>query len=291
VLVDGDDRDEARRWSKSRRARPGASSRSSAATARTTRSTRSIMRPVGRSRSRGDAQLLTMPPLVGALRRALRHHLRLLRRCGNSTGHPRAGKKAIEKCLATRLGAVTWQDRTLIDPVGMEIDLGGIGKEYAVVGTAGHLAAQTTKSFLVNFRARSLAGGLRRGNRTWASALTIQRAPARRPSTGWTSPAPAWRRAATPGCVQWRGKRLGHILNPKTGGPSPARRARDGLVAPTCLEGGRSRPWPISGREPGLFWSSKTSSLDSVSRAAGPGPFFRIPKAGQPPRTVPEGPR
>jgi len=150
------------------------------------------------------------------------------------------GRKAIEKCLArVGWGRVTWQNRTLKMPAGMEIDLGGIGKEYAVDRAAGLLAARTTKSVLVNFGGDLFAGGLRRGNRTWGVGVD---------DPGRTGQAALYRldvaRAglATSGdarrYVRWRGKRLGHILNPRTGWPVADAPRSVTVVAPTCLEAG-----------------------------------------------------
>jgi thiamine biosynthesis lipoprotein len=43
---------------------------------------------------------------------------------------------------------VTWANPTLTLPAGMEIDLGGIGKEYAVDRAAARLADRTQQAFL-----------------------------------------------------------------------------------------------------------------------------------------------
>jgi FAD:protein FMN transferase len=165
----------------------------------------------------------------------------VLRRIWKFDGGNRVpGPKAIEACLErVGWGRVTWRERTLSMPAGMEIDLGGIGKEYAVDRVAGLLAAQTTKSFLVNFGGDLFAGGLRRGQRTWGVGID---------DPGRTGKAALYRldvaRAglATSGdarrFVRWRGQRLGHILNPKTGWPVAGAPHSVTVVAPTCLEAG-----------------------------------------------------
>jgi thiamine biosynthesis lipoprotein len=155
-------------------------------------------------------------------------------------GHRVPGPKAIAACLAyVGWDRVTWRDRTLVMPAGMEIDLGGIGKEYAVDRVAGLLAAQTTKSVLVNFGGDLFAGPLRRGQRTWGVGID---------DPGRTGKAALYRldiaRAglATSGdarrYVEWKGQRLGHILNPKTGWPIANAPHSVTVVAPTCLEAG-----------------------------------------------------
>jgi thiamine biosynthesis lipoprotein len=150
------------------------------------------------------------------------------------------GRKAIEECLqSVGWGRVTWRDRTLSMPAGMEIDLGGIGKEYAVDRAAGLIASRTAKSFLVNFGGDLFAGGPRRGNRAWGVGID---------DPGRTGKAALYRLdvarggLATSGdarrYVRWRGKRLGHILNPRTGWPVAGAPRSVTVAAPTCLEAG-----------------------------------------------------
>lgn len=164
-----------------------------------------------------------------------------LRRVWKLDGGSRVpSQKAIDECRE-RVGwqRVTWRDRTLSMPAGMEIDLGGIGKEYAVDRAAGLLAARTASSFLVNFGGDVFAGGPRRGNRTWGVGID---------DPGRTGEAALYRldiaRAglATSGdarrFVTWRGERLGHILNPRTGWPVAGAPRSVTVAARTCLEAG-----------------------------------------------------
>ncbi len=165
----------------------------------------------------------------------------VLRRAWTFDGGTRVpSRKAIEECLA-RVGwhRATWTDRTLTMPAGMEIDLGGIGKEYAVDRAAALIAVQTETSCLVNFGGDLHAGGLRRGARTWTVGID---------DPGRTGQAALYRLdishagLATSGdarrFVTWRGRRLGHILNPKTGWPVEDAPRSVTVVAPTCLEAG-----------------------------------------------------
>src|SRR5712671_4487079 len=66
---------------------------------------------------------------------------------------------------------VTWEDSTLVMPEGMEIDLGGIGKEYAVDRVAGLIAGAVRDPFLVNFGGDLWASGSRRGSRAWIAGI------------------------------------------------------------------------------------------------------------------------
>jgi thiamine biosynthesis lipoprotein len=134
---------------------------------------------------------------------------------------------------------VTWRDGALSMPPGMEIDLGGVGKEYAVDRAAVLIAAETTSSFLVNFGGDLFAGGWRRENRPWAVGVDD---PER------TGDAALYRieisrgGLATSGdarrFVRWQGKRLGHILNPKTGWPVEDAPRAVTVLGRSCLEAG-----------------------------------------------------
>ena len=124
-------------------------------------------------------------------------------------------------------------------PAAMEIDLGGIGKEYAVDRAAALLAARTKSSCVVNFGGDIYVGGVRRDGRTWSIGID---------DPGRTGKAALYRLdiagggLATSGdarrFVRWKGKRLGHILNPTTGWPVLGAPSSVTVVASTCLEAG-----------------------------------------------------
>ena len=134
---------------------------------------------------------------------------------------------------------VTWEKPALTMPPGMEIDLGGVGKEYAVDRAAALVAARTDRPFLVNFGGDLYASGPRRDGRPWGVGVDD---PAR------TGEAALYRvdlsrgGLATSGdarrFVLWKGKRLGHILNPKTGWPVEDAPRAVTVLAGTCLEAG-----------------------------------------------------
>jgi thiamine biosynthesis lipoprotein len=134
---------------------------------------------------------------------------------------------------------VEWKKPVLTMPAGMEIDLGGIAKEYAVDRTAGLLQARTGRPFLVNFGGDLYAPGPRRGGRPWGVGVDD---PSR------TGEAVLYRIDLTRGglatsgdarrYVIHRGRRLGHILNPKTGWPVEGAPRSVTVLAPTCLEAG-----------------------------------------------------
>jgi thiamine biosynthesis lipoprotein len=165
----------------------------------------------------------------------------VLRRIWKFDGGSRVpARKAVGRCLE-RVGwsKVSWRERTLSMPAGMEIDLGGIGKEYAVDRAAALVAARTGGAFLVNFGGDIYATGPRRGNRTWGVGID---------DPAHTGEAPLYRLdvarigLATSGdarrYVTWRGRRLGHILDPTTGWPVEGAPASVTVAAKTCLEAG-----------------------------------------------------
>ena len=134
---------------------------------------------------------------------------------------------------------VKWENQTLSLPAGMEIDLGGFGKEYAVDRTAVLIASQTQNAFLVNFGGDLFASGLRRWNRTWAVGIDDPQQPGNAALYRLDISRAA---LATSGdarrYVIWKGKRLGHILNPKTGWPVKNAPRSVTVLGPTCIEAG-----------------------------------------------------
>jgi len=134
---------------------------------------------------------------------------------------------------------VTWRDRVLTMPAGMEIDLGGIGKEYAVDRAAARVGAVSRAAFLINLGGDLFASGPRRSGQPWGIGVDD---PAR------TGQAPLGRielsqgGVATSGdarrFVMWNGRRLGHILDPFTGWPVEGAPRSVTVLAATCIEAG-----------------------------------------------------
>jgi len=134
---------------------------------------------------------------------------------------------------------VTWTRPWFTLPAGMEIDLGGIGKEYAVDLAARRLAARSARAFLVNFGGDLFASGPRCGDRPWIAGLDD---PAR-PGLAITHRIELARGGvATSGdarrYVMHEGRRLGHILDPRTGWPVEGAPRSVTVFAATCLEAG-----------------------------------------------------
>ena len=134
---------------------------------------------------------------------------------------------------------VTWNAPVVTLPAGMEIDLGGVGKEYAVDRAAGLVAEATRAPFLVNFGGDLYASGARRGGRTWSVGIddpertgqgALYRIDFARGGLATSGDARRY--------VMWEGRRLGHILDPRTGWPV-CRRAALGDGAGVHLRRGR----------------------------------------------------
>ena len=120
-------------------------------------------------------------------------------------------------------------------PVGMEIDLGGIGKEYAVDRAAGLVGARTDRPFLVNFGG-DLVASAPRARGAWAVGVE-------RSGGGCARPLALERGAvATSGDARRHllagGVRYGHVLDPRTGWPVVDAPRSVTVVAGTCASAG-----------------------------------------------------
>ncbi len=134
---------------------------------------------------------------------------------------------------------VTWERSTLTMPAGMEIDLGGLGKEYAVDRAAALIAESISSAFVVNFGGDLFASASRRGGRTWGVGVDD---PERTGEDANNRVDLARGGLATSGdarrFLMYKGRRLGHILNPRTGWPVEDAPRAVTVLGNTCLEAG-----------------------------------------------------
>jgi thiamine biosynthesis lipoprotein len=165
----------------------------------------------------------------------------VLRRIWKFDGSDRVPAEAAVRDVLQHVGwhRVTWEISMLTMPAGMEIDLGGVGKEYAVDRAAALIAAEIPDSFLVNFGGDLYASGWRRGQRPWRVGVDDPE----RPGEGalYRIDVPRGGLATTGDArrfVMFKGKRLGHILNPKTGWPVENAPRSVTVLARTCVEAG-----------------------------------------------------
>lgn len=143
------------------------------------------------------------------------------------------------EALLPRVGwsKVTWRRPVLQLRPGMEIDLGGIGKEYAVDRTLALLSRAAGKPVLVNFGGDLAASRVRADGSRWRigidSGVEGAAAPLVHLGQGAIATSGDHHRHITIG-----GRRYGHIIDPRTGWP-PADAPRSVTVAAdTCSEAG-----------------------------------------------------
>jgi thiamine biosynthesis lipoprotein len=134
-----------------------------------------------------------------------------------------------------RLG---WHAPKLLLPAGMEIDLGGIGKEYAVDRVADFAARESHDPVLVNFGGDLRCAGAPPASGAWQvgiESLVKPGQPAKRIElkSGALATSGDARRA-----IVLDGKRYGHILDARTGWPVPGAPRSVTVVAPTCSQAG-----------------------------------------------------
>lgn len=133
---------------------------------------------------------------------------------------------------------VDWTRPFLTLKYGMEIDLGGIGKEYAV-DRAMSLATQLGQTpILINFGGDLRVSGLRKDGTEWRVAIEHVDHPGKHSALL----ALARGAIATSGdahrFVLHEGRRLGHVLNPKTGWPIEGAPRSVTVLADSCSEAG-----------------------------------------------------
>ena len=119
---------------------------------------------------------------------------------------------------------VNWRRPRLTLPTGMQIDFGGIGKEYAVDRALSLIRERSERPVLVNFGGDLHASAPPGEEEAWQVGIETARCRDERyrdrGEHGSRSAAARWPRAATPARHVTRdGVRYGHVLNPFTGWP------------------------------------------------------------------------
>jgi FAD:protein FMN transferase len=164
-----------------------------------------------------------------------------LRRVWNFDGSGRIPTPAAVRTALRDVGwpRVRWDGATFTMPPAMEIDFGGIGKEYAVDRAAALLMERSEAPLLVNFGGDLFASRPRRGDLPWIVGVddpertgvsALYRVDLRAGGLATTGDARRFLRRD--------GKRLGHILDPRTGWPVENPPASVTVLARSCLEAG-----------------------------------------------------
>jgi thiamine biosynthesis lipoprotein len=133
----------------------------------------------------------------------------------------------------------TAPDRVCLPTPGISIDLGGVGKEYAVDQTIGLLASLGVRSALVDYGADIRVLGLPADGRpAWKIGLEDPR----NPGNAWTHFLIRDGAVATSGNYLRRfeagGHRYGHIVDPRTGRPTDNGVIAASVWAPSCTQAG-----------------------------------------------------
>lgn len=164
----------------------------------------------------------------------------VLRRAWRFDGSDRVPTdEEVEACLPfVGWNKAKWHPPHLTLPDGMEIDLGGIGKEYAVDRVLAMLRAETDAPLLVNFGGDLHASGPRRGGFPWRVGVECLAATARaEKEIELTRGA-----LATSGDAQRfllkNGVRYSHVLDPRSGRPVMGAPRSVTVLADSCTQAG-----------------------------------------------------
>jgi len=134
---------------------------------------------------------------------------------------------------------VSWQRPDIRLRPGMQIDLGGIGKEYAADRAAAMLSEDASCGCLVNFGGDIAVVGETRSGRGWQVGIEAPGSDSTRPQKLVRLQAGALATSGDSRRFLLRdGKRYGHILNPLTGWPLDGVPRSVTVAAGTCTQAG-----------------------------------------------------
>ncbi len=165
----------------------------------------------------------------------------LLRQVWRFDGSDRLPDPKAVAALLPRIGwsKVSWKRPFFTLPAGMEIDFGGIGKEYAVDRTAHILSKYLGTGILVNYGGDLFAVGPRADGTPWQIGIDdpgasgeklVAKIPLKQGGLATSGDA---RRYLLKDNI-----RYSHILDPRTGWPVKNTPRSVTVLAPTCLEAG-----------------------------------------------------
>ena len=149
-----------------------------------------------------------------------------------------------------------WQDQHLIMPAGMQLELGGLVKEYAADRAALILKRKNIRSAFVELGGDIHVTGPRPDGKPWNMGIRKPDYRHAKNARAIASIAITAGGLATSGDYERscliKGKRYGHIINPKTGWPVNSFQSVS-VIAPSCLLAGSiSTLAMLMGREAGL---------------------------------------
>ena len=164
----------------------------------------------------------------------------VLRRIWKFDGSDRVPSRKQAKALLPHVGwqKIIWRRPEITVPVGMEIDLGGLGKEYAVDKVGTLLAERTIAPVLVNFGGDLRAVGRRTDDRSWQVGVEL---PGSADTAGLKLELGIGALATSGDAQRFllrNGIRYPHILNPRTGWPVLRAPRSVTVLGDTCTEAG-----------------------------------------------------
>jgi thiamine biosynthesis lipoprotein len=170
----------------------------------------------------------------------------VLRKLWNFDGSDRIPTQQQIDTLLNNIGwqKISWQRPFVRVPAGMEIDLGGIGKEYAVDRSALILAQLAPVSVLVNYGGDLMASKARRGGQGWVVGVEDPAMFKKKKNKLITKTEFELLQGgiATSGDTRRyllkNGVRYSHILDPRTGWPVKNAPHSVTVAAGTCTEAG-----------------------------------------------------
>jgi len=133
---------------------------------------------------------------------------------------------------------VNWQKPILTMPKRMEIDLGGIGKEYAVDKTLNMLINHSDIPVLVNFGGDLAVSGSQLNGAPWQVGIETPDDNANAKHILEISAGALATSGDAKRYLLHQGKRYGHILNPKTGYPIEQAPRSITVAGSTCVQAG-----------------------------------------------------
>jgi thiamine biosynthesis lipoprotein len=163
----------------------------------------------------------------------------VLRRAWRFDGSDRLPSREAVEALRSLVGwqKVRWRAPDLTLEPGMEIDLGGIGKEYAV-DRAAALVRPLSERCLLNFGGDLLALGPQAGGRPWRIGVESLHANGTAAKEIEVHVGALATSGDTRRFLLKDGKRYSHILDPITGWPIDDAPRSVTVAAPTCTEAG-----------------------------------------------------
>ena len=161
----------------------------------------------------------------------------VLRRAWTFDGSDNIPSRSDVRAILSLVGwdKADWQSPRLILPAEMEIDLGGIGKEYAVDRAAGILRSKGSTPCLVNFGGDLAVTGPPQMRKAWTVGIepvdnSVRLIELRHGALATSGDARRF--------LMKDGIRYGHVIDPRTGWPVEQAASSITVAADTCTQAG-----------------------------------------------------